>query len=201
MFLLAAGFAAVLLSSLPVFADKTIDTGRRGSVTIRYFDDAEESAPVEGAGFTFYKIDNAEDDTVYSGKTGKNGILYMKEMALGKYRVVETDPAPGHYASASFLITLPATQDNEWVYDISVEPKAAGNLTTTSRLNYSGPSYNTAYAGNSAAQAQSSVSYASNARTEDRTHAEVWIFTGLLTCISVLVLILRIHRQRSKNRE
>ncbi len=130
-------FAFSILSAVPVYADKTIDPERTGSVTIRYFDDVEEKSPVAGAEFTFYKIDSIMDYSSSSGSTGADGVLVIRNLELGKYRVVETKPADGHIASSSFILTLPVTEENEWVYDITIEPKAAQKLETTSKSVYS----------------------------------------------------------------
>ncbi len=120
-----------------VFADKTVDTGKRGSVTIRYFDDVDARTPVEGAEFTFYKTDDSSDLTTYTDTTNRDGILKIRDMKLGRYRVVETSPSPGHKASASFLLTIPMTDHNEWIYDLTLEPKASLDLPTTSKSVYS----------------------------------------------------------------
>ena len=91
-----------LLHSETVYADKTVDTGKSGSVTIRYFDDVDARTPVAGAEFTFYKIDDSSDLRTYTDTTNQDGILKISDMKLGRYRVVETSPSPGHKASASF---------------------------------------------------------------------------------------------------
>lgn len=120
-----------------VYADKTVDTGKSGSVTIRYFDDVDERTPVAGAEFTFYKIDDSSDQRTYTDTTNQDGILKISDMKLGRYRVVETSPSPGHKASASFLLTIPMTDHNEWIYDLTLEPKASPDLPTTAKSVYS----------------------------------------------------------------
>ena len=137
------------ISSQTVFADKTVDMGKRGSVTIRYFDDVDARTPVEGAEFTFYKIDDSSDLTTYTDTTNQDGILKIRDMKLGRYRVVETSPSPGHKASASFLLTIPMTDHNEWIYDLTLEPKASLDLPTTSKSVYSVPGGTSIFSGSS----------------------------------------------------
>ena len=127
----------LILSPQTVLADKTVDAGKSGSVTIRYFDDVDARTPVVGAEFTFYKIDDSREALTYTDTTNQDGILKISDMKLGRYRVVETSPSPGHKASASFLLTIPMTDHNEWVYDLSLEPKASLDLPTTSKSVYS----------------------------------------------------------------
>ena len=128
-----------IFSPETVLADKTVDTGKSGSVTIRYFDDVDARTPITGAEFTFYKIDDSRDTTTYTDTTNQDGILKISDMKLGRYRVVETSPSPGHKASASFLLTIPMTDHNEWLYDLTLEPKASLDLPTTSKSVYSLP--------------------------------------------------------------
>ena len=127
----------LILSPENVLADKTVDAGKSGSVTIRYFDDVDARTPVVGAEFTFYKIDDSREALTYTDTTNQDGILKISDMKLGRYRVVETSPSPGHKASASFLLTIPMTDHNEWVYDLSLEPKASLDLPTTTKSVYS----------------------------------------------------------------
>lgn len=131
-------FLLCFLTTTNVYADKTVDRDRAGSVTIRYFDDVAARTPVAGAEFTFYKIDDSTDTTAYTSTTNQDGILRIADMKLGRYRVVETTPAEGHAPSASFLLTIPMTDDNEWIYDLTLEPKAALVLPTTTKSIYSG---------------------------------------------------------------
>ena len=137
----AAILTVLLVLILPcesVLADKVVDSNRSGSVTIRYFDDVDAKTPVNGAQFTFYKIDDSQDTTTYTDTTNQDGILRITDMKLGRYRVVETAPAPGHKASASFLLTIPMTENNEWIYDLTLEPKASLELQTTTKSVYTG---------------------------------------------------------------
>ena len=69
-----------ILQPETVYADKTVDTGKSGSVTIRYFDDVDERTPVAGAEFTFYKIDDSSDLRTYTDTTNQDGILKISEI-------------------------------------------------------------------------------------------------------------------------
>jgi len=209
-------------SAETVLADKTVDTGKSGSVTIRYFDDVDARTPVAGAEFTFYKIDDSSDLTTYTDTTNQDGILKISEMKLGRYRVVETSPSPGHKASASFLLTIPMTDHNEWVYDLTLEPKASPDLPTTSKSVYSaagsqgtsslysGGSYpaGSAVTGNSTSlirrsgTSQSEISdtaakKAEAAMTGDETCAALWAAVNAGACLMIAVLCHRRTRRGS----
>ena len=206
-----------------VLADKTVDTGKSGSVTIRYFDDVDARTPVAGAEFTFYKIDDSSDLT--TDTTNQDGILKISEMKLGRYRVVETSPSPGHKASASFLLTIPMTDRNEWIYDLTLEPKASLDLPTTSKSVYcgtgiqgtssllSGGSYpwGSAITGNSPTRTTRSVTTqsvntersakkAEAARTGDETCAALWAAVNVSAVLIIAVLCHRRARRARRTR-
>lgn len=207
---------SVIFSSETVLADKTVDAGKRGSVTIRYFDDVDSKTPVAGAEFTFYKIDDSSDLTTYTDMTNQDGILKISDMKLGRYRVVETSPAPGHKASASFLLTIPMTDHNEWLYDLTLEPKASLDLPTTSKSVYSvsdnpgassllqGGTYRAATSGTGLSASQTSRSgdmqgrrsnertakRASAARTGDESCSDFWIAVNILSGLAAAVFFL-----------
>ena len=203
-----------------VLADKTVDTKKSGSVTIRYFDDVDARTPVAGAEFTFYKIDDSSDLTTYTDTTNQDGILKISEMKLGRYRVVETSPSPGHKASASFLLTIPMTDHNEWIYDLTLEPKASLDLPTTSKSVYSGSgiqgtssllsggSYpgGSTVAGNSSSRSTRSVTTqsvntdraakkAEAARTGDETCVALWAAVNVSSGLIIAVLCHRRARR------
>lgn len=191
-------------TSAQIYADKTVDQARPGSVTIRYFDDVAARTPVAGAEFTFYKIDDSTDTTTYTSTTNQDGILRITDMKLGRYRVVETEPAEGHVPSASFLLTIPMTDANEWIYDLTLEPKAALVLPTTTKSIYSGPvstagisslsgrnsSGGTNRTANAAGSSQSK-SKASPARTGDASSPGMWTLLGGVSVLIILSIITR----------
>ena len=208
---------SVIFSSETVLADKTVDAGKRGSVTIRYFDDVDSKTPVAGAEFTFYKIDDSRDLTTYTDMTNQDGILKISDMKLGRYRVVETSPAPGHKASASFLLTIPMTDHNEWLYDLTLEPKASLDLPTTSKSVYSvsgnsgassllqggtyrgtssGTGFSTSQTASGSGDLQGRRSddrtpkRASAARTGDETYADFWGTVNALSGLAIAVFLL-----------
>lgn len=208
---------SVIFSSETVLADKTVDAGKRGSVTIRYFDDVDSKTPVAGAEFTFYKIDDSRDLTTYTDMTNQDGILKISDMNLGRYRVVETSPAPGHKASASFLLTIPMTDHNEWLYDLTLEPKASLDLPTTSKSVYSvsgnsgassllqggtyrgtssGTGFSTSQTASGSGDLQGRRSddrtpkWASAARTGDETYADFWGTVNALSGLAIAVFLL-----------
>ncbi len=203
-----------IFTSETVLADKTVDAGKRGSVTIRYFDDVDSKTPVAGAEFTFYKIDDSRDLTTYTDTTNQDGIMKISDMKLGRYRVVETSPSPGHKASASFLLTIPMTDHNEWLYDLTLEPKASLDLPTTSKSVYSvtgsqggssllqggiygrsssGTGLSTSHtSGSDFSQGRttgnSNVKRASAARTGDNSCASFWLAVNALACIIIAAM-------------
>jgi len=209
-----------LLHSETVYADKTVDTGKSGSVTIRYFDDVDARTPVAGAEFTFYKIDDSSDLRTYTDTTNQDGILKISDMKLGRYRVVETSPSPGHKASASFLLTIPMTDHNEWIYDLTLEPKASLDLPTTSKSVYSisgsqgtssllsggiypggpaGSNLSTSHNARSVTS-QSEISQnssekkAASARTGDESCIFIWAVAN--ACAGLIIIVLCLRRVR-----
>jgi hypothetical protein len=72
----------------------------------------------------------------YTAKTGSDGKLSIQSMQLGLYIVVETSPAAKHYASIPFYVAVPYTDNNEWVYSVTAEPKScpAGDLVITKQV-------------------------------------------------------------------
>ena len=215
-----------IFSPETVLADKTVDTGKSGSVTIRYFDDVDAMTPVSGAEFTFYKIDDSRDTTTYTDTTNQDGILKISDMKLGRYRVVETSPSPGHKASASFLLTIPMTDHNEWLYDLTLEPKASLDLPTTSKSVYSlsgnqgaasllsGSTYRGESAGNGLSRSRTSGSVFNEAETSrsrntkkavaastgDETGAALWAAVNISSGITIAGLRLTIRRRIPKHK-
>ena len=55
--------------------------------------------------------------------TNKNGIVSFKELDLGLYLVSQTNKLEGYSNFDSFLVMIPKTIDDKWVYDIEANPK------------------------------------------------------------------------------
>ena len=221
LFVTVTAVLLCIFSSNTVLADKTVDSGKRGSVTIRYFDDVDSKTPVAGAEFTFYKIDDSSDLTTYTDTTNQDGIMKISDMKLGRYRVVETSPSPGHKASSSFLLTIPMTDHNEWLYDLTLEPKASLDLPTTSKSVYSfsgiqntssilsGSNYQGHYTGTGLTSSRSTRSETSqvghsqdrsarravSARTGDESGTEFWTVLNICSAIAITVLSLAAWRR------
>lgn len=72
----------------------------------------------------------------YTTKTNSDGKANIQSMQLGLYIVVETSPAAKHYASIPFYVSVPYTDNNEWVYSVTAEPKScpAGDLIITKQV-------------------------------------------------------------------
>ncbi len=61
-----------------------------------------------------------------SGTTRKidmNGQAEFKKLPLGLYLVVQKDAAAGYFPITPFLITVPISDGDEWVYDVDATPK------------------------------------------------------------------------------
>ena len=59
-----------------------------------------------------------------TGTTGTNGVVTFSNLPLGLYVVIETN-APDKVVTPCepFLVSIPMTINNEWVYDVNVYPK------------------------------------------------------------------------------
>ncbi len=68
--------------------------------------------------------------------TNSNGHASIQAMQLGLYIIVETSPAAKHYASIPFYVSIPYTDNNEWTYAVTAEPKScpAGDLIITKQV-------------------------------------------------------------------
>lgn len=70
-----------------------------------------------------------EDDVNYGAKyttdpTNVYGQAIMEGMEQGLYLGEESTPADHHFASVPFLVSLPHTNENQWVYTSIVNPKS-----------------------------------------------------------------------------
>jgi fimbrial isopeptide formation D2 family protein/LPXTG-motif cell wall-anchored protein len=139
-----------------------IDTSKTGSLTLHKFDGSHGAAgdgskisdtdalgnPIEGAGFTLYKVNGVDLTTTagwdeaskakaddYTGTaltqigdekfTNAAGEIDWGNLDLGLYKVRETSlPAAVTAGTADFLVTLPLPKGNgDWLYDVNVYPK------------------------------------------------------------------------------
>ena len=82
--------------------------------------DLDHTVITTGASFALYSTDDYDDDTglvkdgataVTSGTTGENGILTLGSLAVGEYRLVETQ-APAGYSPAESAIKIFVTADD-----------------------------------------------------------------------------------------
>lgn len=55
--------------------------------------------------------------------TDSNGLALFPNLETGLYLVRQTKAADGYYSMDPFLVTIPMTIDNEWVYDVDASPK------------------------------------------------------------------------------
>lgn len=63
---------------------------------------------------------NAEKTTV---TIGTDGVAKFENLPLGLYLVVETKAATGYNAVSSFVVSVPMTENGEYVYDVNATPK------------------------------------------------------------------------------
>lgn len=143
----------------------TIDFNAKGSINIHKragtageaHDTGNENsgapgAPLEGAGFTVWKVDvpfsntaevqaaqkltTAEaaaklgDQVGNEQKTDSNGVATFGDLPVGVYYVKETTVPQGHVPGAPFLVFVPMTNPDTltgWNYDVHVYPKNSEN--------------------------------------------------------------------------
>jgi hypothetical protein len=98
--------------------------GRSGTVRIDYKDDSGGTIPIQGAEFTFWKIEKNGKSIAARVRTNQNGEA-MLSLPEGIYEVEETKPAAGHEASATFRFSIPMKEGKgQKNYDITITPKA-----------------------------------------------------------------------------
>lgn len=69
--------------------------------------------------------DYANDQNL-TGKTeaiGRDGRVEFAGLKVGLYLLVQEQAAPGYYKADPFLVTLPMTENGEYVYDVDASPK------------------------------------------------------------------------------
>jgi len=60
-------------------------------------------------------------------KTDTNGSANFSNLETGLYLVQQTKNTKGFYSMEPFLVSMPMTVDNEWVYDVDASPKVEEN--------------------------------------------------------------------------
>lgn len=135
--LLAAVVAAAVATagdSLPLYAKEQTASGIRteseakeqqnGIVRIVYKDNSEETIPVFGAEFTFWKVGRNGKSLAGRVRTDENGYAALT-LPEGIYEGEETKPAKNHEASRSFRFSIPMKEEKgQESYDITITPKA-----------------------------------------------------------------------------
>lgn len=53
----------------------------------------------------------------------KNGKVKFEGLGLGLYLLVQTKASDGYYNAAPFVVSVPMSGDNEWIYDVDASPK------------------------------------------------------------------------------
>lgn len=155
----------VMLFSVVVSTSDTsgsiIDVNEKGSLTIKKYlgEEGDVSKPLEGAGFTLYRVGTIEqsttgdigisykslvtDVTITSNTTAKEfegktlpaesgyivtdlaGNASINNLELGIYLVKETKTPSGVTVGNDFLVSIPMSMENGWLYDLFAEPKNA----------------------------------------------------------------------------
>lgn len=64
-----------------------------------------------------------EDPEGTTADIDREGRVEFPRQKAGLYLLVQEDAAPGYYKTDPFLVTLPMTEDGEYVYDVDASPK------------------------------------------------------------------------------
>ena len=64
---------------------------------------------------------------IVSKKTDANGLATFSDLKTGLYLVLQTKTTNGYYPMDSFLVSVPMTIADEWVYDVDASPKVEAN--------------------------------------------------------------------------
>lgn len=65
-------------------------------------------------------------DKGIAGRTAnanKNGRVQFTDLSLGLYLLVQTKAAEGYYNMESFIVSVPMSGDEGWIYDVDASPK------------------------------------------------------------------------------
>lgn len=104
-----------------------VDYGRYESLipSLTTFDDID-AADVLDTVKSAYANGQVVGGYTTTGPTTAYGQLNFQNLDLGLYLLEESKPAVEHFASIPTFVALPHMNDNftEWIYDITVEPKA-----------------------------------------------------------------------------
>lgn len=57
------------------------------------------------------------------GQIDEKGHITFENLELGLYLLVQEDPAPGYEAARPFLVTVPARENDTYLYDVNASPK------------------------------------------------------------------------------
>ena len=126
-------YQVVDAATLKAYYDGTADDTTEAKITAAMADPTTLYTVSNGA----YNVKDINGNTPNGGTTGTNaqGIAIFGSMPLGLYLIVKTS-APDKVVTPvePFLVSLPMTVNNEWVYDVHVYPKnstSEGNVTLT----------------------------------------------------------------------
>jgi len=62
------------------------------------------------------------------------GKIIFKDLELGLYLLVQDDPANGYEKVSPFLVSVPALEDENYIYDVDASPKLALKVDTTTTV-------------------------------------------------------------------
>ena len=126
-------YQVVDATTLKAYYDGTADDTTEAKITAAMADPTKLYTESNGT----YTVKNISGTTVTgtSKTTGSDGIAAFTGLNLGLYLIVESE-APDKVVTTQtpFLVSLPMTVNNEWLYDVHVYPKnstSEGNVTLT----------------------------------------------------------------------
>lgn len=126
-------YQVVDAATLKAYYDGTADDATEATITAAMANPSSLYTESNGT----YTVNNINDTAVTgtSKTTDANGEASFTSLPLGLYLIIETD-APDKVVTtqAPFLVSLPMTVNNEWLYDVHVYPKnstSEGNVTLT----------------------------------------------------------------------
>ncbi len=77
------------------------------------------SLPAELASY----IEANELKPVTTQDVAEDGTVSFTDLTLGLYLMVQETPAPGYFAAAPFLVSLPGVEEEVYVYEVDASPK------------------------------------------------------------------------------
>ncbi len=57
-------------------------------------------------------------------KVSENGTAVFSDLAIGVYMIVQSEPAGNYTVLNPFIVSIPLTEDDSYVYDVDATPKA-----------------------------------------------------------------------------